>query len=73
MATIPIKYTIYGHLREGDWIAYQDTVVEVIEVDRWDDLINLTLRYEGRHFADVVLISAEKPCVRILPVEDDAF
>lgn len=70
---IPIEYTRYDHIKKGDWIAHQDTVVEVIDLDHWDDLINLTLRYEGRYFADVVLVSSSKSCTRILPVEEDAF
>ena len=28
MAAIPIEYTAYGHLREGDWIAHRSTANE---------------------------------------------
>ena len=44
MAAIPIEYTIYGHLREGDWIAYRSTVVEVLANEPFYNLRALTLR-----------------------------
>lgn len=75
MAAIPIEYTAYGHLREGDWIAHRSSVGEDLDNEPFYNLRALTFRRpcartgaEETHYA-----GGTRLCTRILPVGEDAF
>lgn len=73
MAAIPIEYTAYGRLREGDWIAHRSTVVEVLANEPLHDLRALTLRHPRTGDEEIHHVNGMRLCTRILPVEDDAL
>ena len=73
MAAIPIEYTIYGHLRKGDWIAHQNGVVEVLANEPFYNLRALTLRCARTGDEEIHHVSGMRLCTRILPVEDDVI
>lgn len=73
MIAIPIEYTAYGHLREGDWIAHRSSVVEVLANEPFYNLRALTLRCARTGAEEIHYVGGTRLCTRILPIGEDAF
>lgn len=73
IGVIPIEYTRYGALKVGDWIAFENTVAEVASNASYGSVAALTLTNEDTGLSKPLVTSTDAPCVRIVPVEDDAI
>lgn len=73
IGVIPIEYTRYGDLKVGDWIAFKNTVAEVASSASYGSVAALTLTNEDTGLSKPLITSTDAPCVRIVPVEDDAI